>query len=80
MERPENVDPGKKARARRSLVLKENCSKCLKYSPHQPINVETNYNSPSSMTPRQPLAELTPSIRNKKSQSELTNEALTHNA
>ncbi|XP_058741664.1 uncharacterized protein LOC131614053 [Vicia villosa] len=60
MERLENIDLGKKVRARRSLVLKENRSKRPKYSPHQPINMDTNPVSPISMTPRQPLAELTP--------------------
>ncbi|XP_058746408.1 uncharacterized protein LOC131619316 [Vicia villosa] len=75
MERLDNNELGKKARARRSLVLKENRSKRPKYSPHQPINMDTNHVSPISMTPRQPLAELTPSIQNQYSQSHLTNEA-----
>ncbi|XP_058741448.1 uncharacterized protein LOC131613826 [Vicia villosa] len=75
MERPDKNELGKKARARRSLVLKENRSKRPKYSPHQPISMDTNHVSPISMTPRQPLADLTPSIQNQYSQSHLTNEA-----
>ncbi|XP_058749840.1 uncharacterized protein LOC131622824 [Vicia villosa] len=76
MERDDNIDPVTKARAKRSLVLKENRSKRTKHNPHQPISLETSHNSPTYLTPRQPLSDLTQSFRNQNFQSQPHNEAI----
>ncbi|XP_058740821.1 uncharacterized protein LOC131613143 [Vicia villosa] len=61
------VDPigsAKKARARRSLLLRDLRSKRQKYCGPQQLHGDRMMNTPVSITPRQPLNELTPSLRN----------------
>ncbi|XP_058732642.1 uncharacterized protein LOC131604199 [Vicia villosa] len=46
------------------MLLKENRSKRQKYNPHQQLALDAVINTPVSITPRQPLSELTPSLQN----------------
>ncbi|XP_058758760.1 uncharacterized protein LOC131632013 [Vicia villosa] len=55
---------GKKARARRMLILKENRSKHQKLSPQQILRGQTVINNPTFHTPRQPLSDLTQAFQN----------------
>src|SRR4051812_36964597 len=64
MDHVDIITPRKKARARRALILKENRSKRPKYSTHLPIDFDTDHNSPTSYTLRQPFSDLTPSFQN----------------
>ncbi|XP_058775274.1 uncharacterized protein LOC131649531 [Vicia villosa] len=54
----------KKARSRRSMILKETRVKRQKYNVQQQFPRDTMINTPMSSTPRQPLSELTPSFQN----------------
>ncbi|XP_058778342.1 uncharacterized protein LOC131652497 [Vicia villosa] len=70
MDRLDNLTPCKKARSRRSMILKENRSKRLKFSTHPTIDFETMHNSPTCLTLRQPFSDLTPSFQNTNFQSQ----------
>ncbi|XP_058767402.1 uncharacterized protein LOC131641097 [Vicia villosa] len=63
MEHYQNVS-GKKARARRMLLLKEIRSKRQKISPQQIVSGQTVINNPTFHTPRQPLSDLTQAFQN----------------
>ncbi|XP_058732948.1 uncharacterized protein LOC131604533 [Vicia villosa] len=65
MDPCDRIHNAKKARSRRSMLLKENRSKRQKYNSHQQFPLEVPViNTPMSSTPRQPLSELTPSFQN----------------
>ncbi|XP_058773568.1 uncharacterized protein LOC131647731 [Vicia villosa] len=60
----DKMHSAKKARSRRSMIMKENRIKRQKFNSHQHIPLDPIINTPMSSTPRQPLSELTPSFQN----------------
>ncbi|XP_058780945.1 uncharacterized protein LOC131655055 [Vicia villosa] len=66
----------KKARSRRSMLLKENRSKRQKYNPHQQLALDAVINTPMSITPRQPLSELIPSLQNSTTRTRISGQSV----
>ncbi|XP_058775634.1 uncharacterized protein LOC131649912 [Vicia villosa] len=67
---------GKKARARRSLIMKENCSKRQRQNCNQPDSINDTFYSPNCFTMRQPLSEITPSAQNQKTIAQIVEEGI----
>ncbi|XP_058742338.1 uncharacterized protein LOC131614807 [Vicia villosa] len=67
---------GKKARARRSLIMKENRSKRQRHNCNQPESINDTFYSPNCFTSRQPLSEITLSAQNQKTIAQIVEEGI----